>query len=139
MIVVVVVLLLFIIYTINFPVVQPRSCRVIYYFDTPTLGRRHQLFGRVTYLSCNQVLYVLRKKKTSHQIRKIIIKKNVQILLTTNFSAWLSTSCCTFFCLSSFHIGVSTKSSISLRSHLSTATYKRKLLLVKHFHIIQKF
>jgi hypothetical protein len=28
--------------------VQPRSCWVIYYFDTPTLGRRHQLFGRVS-------------------------------------------------------------------------------------------
>jgi hypothetical protein len=41
-------LLLFIIYTINLPVVRPRSYRVIYYFDTPTLGRRHQSFGRVT-------------------------------------------------------------------------------------------
>jgi hypothetical protein len=29
-------------------VVRPRSCRVIYYFDTPALGRRHQSFGRVT-------------------------------------------------------------------------------------------
>jgi hypothetical protein len=46
---IVVVLLLLIIYTINFPVVQPRSCRVIYYFDTPALGRRHQSFGRVKY------------------------------------------------------------------------------------------
>jgi len=42
------VLLLTIIYTINLPVVRPRSCRVIYYFDTPALGRRHQSFGRVT-------------------------------------------------------------------------------------------
>jgi hypothetical protein len=42
-------LLLSIIYTINLPVVRPRSCRVIYYFDTPALGRRHQSFGRVTY------------------------------------------------------------------------------------------
>jgi len=40
-------LLLFIIYTIGLPVVRPRSCRVIYYFDTPALGRRHQSFGRV--------------------------------------------------------------------------------------------
>jgi hypothetical protein len=47
-IVVVIVLLLSIIYTINLPVVRPRSCRVIYYFDTPTLGRRHQSFGRVS-------------------------------------------------------------------------------------------
>ena len=44
---IVVVLLLLIIYTINLPVVRPRSCRVIYYFDTPTLGKRHQSFGRV--------------------------------------------------------------------------------------------
>jgi hypothetical protein len=45
-IIVVIVLLLFI-YTINLSVVRPRSCRVIYYFDTPTLGKRHQSFGRV--------------------------------------------------------------------------------------------
>jgi uncharacterized membrane protein len=44
---IVVVLLLFIIYTINLPVVRPRSCWVIYYFDTSSLGRRHQSFGRV--------------------------------------------------------------------------------------------
>jgi hypothetical protein len=41
-------LLLSIIYTINLPVVRPRSCRVIYYFDTPALGKRHQSFGRVS-------------------------------------------------------------------------------------------
>jgi len=29
-------------------VVRPRSCRVIYYFDTPALGRRHRSFGRVS-------------------------------------------------------------------------------------------
>ena len=40
-------LLLFIIYIVNLLVVRPRSCQVIYYFDTPTLGRRHQSFGRV--------------------------------------------------------------------------------------------
>ena len=28
--------------------VRSRSCRVIYYFDIPALGRRHQSFGRVT-------------------------------------------------------------------------------------------
>jgi len=49
-IIVVIVILLFIIYTINLPVVRPRSCRVIYYFDTPTFGKRHQSFGRVTEL-----------------------------------------------------------------------------------------
>jgi len=51
-IIVVVVLLLSIIYTINLPVVRPRSYRVIYYFDTPALGRRHQSFGRVTGCHC---------------------------------------------------------------------------------------
>jgi len=38
---------LFIVYTVNLHVVQPRSYQVIYYFDTPTFGRRHQLFDRV--------------------------------------------------------------------------------------------
>jgi hypothetical protein len=38
---------LFVVYTVNLPMVRPCSCRVIYYFDTPTLERRHQLFDRV--------------------------------------------------------------------------------------------
>jgi hypothetical protein len=46
-VVVVVVLLLFIIYIVNLPVVRPRCCRVIFYFDTLALGRRHQLFGHI--------------------------------------------------------------------------------------------
>jgi hypothetical protein len=29
--------------------VRPRSCWVIYYFDTTALERRHQSFGRVTH------------------------------------------------------------------------------------------
>ena len=41
------VVLLFIIYTINLPVVRLCSYRVIYYFDTPALGRKHQSFGCV--------------------------------------------------------------------------------------------
>jgi hypothetical protein len=32
-------------YIIHLPVFRPWSCRVIYYFDTPTLGRRHQIFS----------------------------------------------------------------------------------------------
>jgi hypothetical protein len=48
---IIVVLLLLIIYTIILPMVRPRSCRVIYYFDTPALGRRHQFFGRVKFLA----------------------------------------------------------------------------------------
>ena len=50
-IIVVVVLLLLIIYTINLPMVRPWFCRVIYYFDTPALGRRYQFFGRVKFLT----------------------------------------------------------------------------------------
>ena len=46
-IVIVFVLLLFIIYTINLPMVRSRSFRVIYYFNTLTLRRRHQSFGRI--------------------------------------------------------------------------------------------
>jgi hypothetical protein len=47
-------LLLSIIYIVNLPVVRPRSCQVIYYFDTPTLERRHQSFGRVKQLGMVQ-------------------------------------------------------------------------------------
>jgi len=47
-VIVIVSLLLSIIYISNVPVVRPRSCQVIYYFDTPALGRRHQSFDRVT-------------------------------------------------------------------------------------------
>ena len=50
-IIIVGVVLLFIIYTINLHMVRLRSCRVIYYFDTPALGRRHQSFGRVKFLA----------------------------------------------------------------------------------------
>jgi len=41
---------LFVGYTVNLLVVRPRSCRVIYHFDTPILRRRYQLFGRVIFL-----------------------------------------------------------------------------------------
>jgi hypothetical protein len=37
-------------------VVRPRSCRVIYYFDTPALGRRHQSFGRVILIYVDDIL-----------------------------------------------------------------------------------
>ena len=41
---------LFVVYTVNLPVVQPWSFQVIYYFDTPALGIRHQSFDRVSIL-----------------------------------------------------------------------------------------
>ena len=47
-------LLLFVIYIVHLPVVQPRSCLVIYYFDIPALGIRHQSFDLVTFLEPNQ-------------------------------------------------------------------------------------
>jgi hypothetical protein len=55
---IVVVLLLFIIYIINLPVVWPRSYRVIYYFNTPALGRRHQSFGRVNHLTVTLSIFL---------------------------------------------------------------------------------
>ena len=48
--------ILFIIYIVHLPVVRPRSCRVIYYFDTPTLGIRHQLFDRVSNPDTNSII-----------------------------------------------------------------------------------
>ena len=62
----VVVLLLSIIYTINLFVVQPRFCRVIYYFDTIALERKHQSFSRVTTdTHCNM------RKRTHHNKRVV--------------------------------------------------------------------
>jgi hypothetical protein len=40
---------LFVVYTVNLPMVRPWSCRVIYYFDTPALGRKLQYFSRVNH------------------------------------------------------------------------------------------
>jgi len=63
-IVVVIVLLLTIIYTINLPVVRPRSCRVIYYFDTPPLGKKHQFFGRVSFIVFKDFFATFQRKQT---------------------------------------------------------------------------
>ena len=66
--------------------VQPRSCRVIYYFDTPTLRRRHQSFGRVSnpqyfkekknYNVKFSTNSILKKIKSTKIILEKIIKKN---------------------------------------------------------------
>jgi hypothetical protein len=50
------VFLLFVVYIINLLLVRPWSCQVIYYFDTPILERRHQLFGRVKFLNLTRKL-----------------------------------------------------------------------------------
>jgi hypothetical protein len=73
-------LLLFIIYIVNLPMVRPQSCRVIYYFDTPTLGRRHQSFGRVIRLLKNSLLNLVRKMMShSLKVRKGFAK-NINFL-----------------------------------------------------------
>jgi len=46
-VVIIVIINIIIIYIVHLPVVRPRSCRVIYYCDTPALGIRHQLFNHV--------------------------------------------------------------------------------------------
>jgi hypothetical protein len=56
-------------------VVRPRSCRVIYYFDTPALGRRHQYFGRVNcdeLILCEKGKYMKKKKSPPN----FIVTKN---------------------------------------------------------------
>jgi hypothetical protein len=74
-------LLLFIIYIVNLHIVRPRSCRVIYYFDTPTLGRRYQSFGHVNY----RFLHDLVAKKET-QIRFISSKDQLADVLTKPLS-----------------------------------------------------
>ena len=62
-VVVVVVVVLSIIYIINLFMVRSRSYGIIYYFDTLTLGRRHQSFGHVSHTS-----------KTKHKLNVVILK-----------------------------------------------------------------
>jgi len=83
--------------------------------------------------------YMFSEKKK--QIFKKIITLEfffVEIQLIMNFWARLSTSCCTPFQRSLFCMWISTKSFIGLELRPSTIACKRKLLLVKHFHIIQQ-
>jgi hypothetical protein len=58
---------LFVVYTVNLLVVRSWSCRVTYYFDTSTFGRRHQLFGRVTKLDdkSKKIIFVDCKQKSN--------------------------------------------------------------------------
>jgi len=61
--------------------VQPRSCRVIYYFDTPTLGRRYQSFGHANYRFLHD-----RVVKKEIQIRFISSKNQLTDVLTKPLS-----------------------------------------------------
>jgi hypothetical protein len=49
-------------------VVRPRSYRVIYYFDTPALGIRHQFFYRVTSQQSDKPA---KHKKKNREVTKI--------------------------------------------------------------------
>jgi len=73
--------LLFIIYIVNLPVVRPRSCRVIYYFDTPTLRIRHQSFDRVSdcglinkiyLIATNIYIYIYMDKLVIMYVNKVV-------------------------------------------------------------------
>jgi len=78
---IIVVLLLLIIYTINLLVVWPRSCRVIYYFDTPALGRRHQSFGHVTWYSKTPWILKFRRQFLLQNGTAFLNKSNSLIFL----------------------------------------------------------
>ena len=66
--------------------VRPRSCRVIYYFDTSALGRRHQSFGRVSYL----VLLYVSMTHNLNVLRTLLATSNVvmsQVFFTKAYSS----------------------------------------------------
>jgi hypothetical protein len=76
-------------------VVRSRSYRVIYYFDTPALERRHQLFGRVTNQAQEPKKYINKKKHQTHTVifekiqkpfyfKKINIKTFTKHLINSN-------------------------------------------------------
>jgi len=92
-----------IIYTINLPVVRPRSCRVIYYFDTPALGRRHQSFSRVISLCYCVVCAVrlqfkifwqgyIKKNKKNLRFPRRVYRRSYRCLLPTESPTDLHTS-----------------------------------------------
>ena len=62
--------------------VRPRSCRVIYYFDTPTLGRRHQSFGRVSGQGKNAKLnFACFIHNGPHFMRECLKKEKLNVIL----------------------------------------------------------
>jgi hypothetical protein len=63
-------------------VVRPRSCRVIYYCDTPALGIRHQLFDRVTYDQYPKYFEFSLKKTNIQSSKKICFGMD---FLNTNY------------------------------------------------------
>jgi hypothetical protein len=93
------------------------------------------------YLSYDQVLYVsLKKTKTkSANIKKMITLKKCS---NPTYNELLDSAIHKLrppFMYVLIHMWVLIKSFIDLRSRLSILAYKRKLLLVKHFHIMQQF
>jgi hypothetical protein len=73
-------------------VVRPRSCRVIYYFDTPALGRRHQSFGHVTYIIKEILLFTSYYFKSYLRTRINCIPRNDdcgELSLSENLSIYI--------------------------------------------------
>jgi len=60
-------------------VVRPRSCRVIYYFDTPALRRRHQSFDRVNQQLQEIVETITEPEITLHALIGWVAPKTIRI------------------------------------------------------------
>ena len=54
--------------------VRPRSCRVIYYFDTPALGRRHQSFGRVNLFKMNVMIIIAKNENKKNNVTSYLLE-----------------------------------------------------------------
>ena len=72
--------------------VRPRSCQIIYYFDTPALGRRHQSFGRISFPTC-----FLSKLSLSNVFFNIDLVENLALNFPACFFLFFSFCFCFFF------------------------------------------
>ena len=60
--------------------IRPRFCRVIYYFDTLTLGRRHQLFGNMLAAIVHAGQQLRKEEEASLASLKKSFEKSFQIM-----------------------------------------------------------
>ena len=72
--------------------VRPRSCQIIYYFDTPALGRKHQSFGRISFPTC-----FLSKLSLSNVFFNIDLVENLALTFPACFFLFFSFCFCFFF------------------------------------------
>ena len=61
--------------------VRPRSCWVIYYFDTPAFGRRHQSFNHVNNHINGKISLYLMKKYQIYYFKNILEIYTIKSLL----------------------------------------------------------